>query len=44
MNAKVISSLSKAVKPALVNFKVTWPNSENVLINGHEKIGNVFHG
>ena len=44
MNGKVISSPSKAVKPALVNFKVKWPKNENVLIIGHEKIGNVFHG
>ena len=44
MNSKVIESLSKAVKPALVDFKIKWPNSKDVIINGVERIGNVFHG
>ena len=44
MNTKVIESLSKAVKPALVDFKITWPNAKDVIVNGIEKIVNVFHG
>ena len=44
MNAKVIASLSKAVKPALVDFKIKWPNNKDILVDGKEKIGNVFHG
>lgn len=43
MNAKVVKSLSKAVKPALSGLRAEWTASMDILLQGREKLHNVFH-
>lgn len=43
MNAKVISSLSQALKPALVNIKTEWSDNGAVVFQGPHSIANTFH-